>query len=118
MTEFTPEQIEKNRRDWIAALRSGNYKQTTGTLEDSCGKDPEYCCLGVFAKLHDIVDGGSKDPDPYDLIAQGLGVFAPNTGYSGAYEMVSMNDEDEASFAEIADHFEAKWGLGPAGGAD
>lgn len=35
-----------NLRKWIAALRSGNYNQTTNTLKDECG----YCCLGVAAE--------------------------------------------------------------------
>jgi hypothetical protein len=32
---------------WIEALRSGEYKQGTGTLQNKCG----YCCLGVLCKL-------------------------------------------------------------------
>ena len=32
---------------WIKALRSGKYKQTTGTLQDDQG----YCCLGVACKV-------------------------------------------------------------------
>jgi hypothetical protein len=39
-----------NIRKWVKALRSGKYKQTSGTLQDDVG----YCCLGVacdvFAK--------------------------------------------------------------------
>jgi hypothetical protein len=39
-----------NIRKWVKALRSGKYKQTSGTLKDDVG----YCCLGVacdvFAK--------------------------------------------------------------------
>lgn len=40
------EMLEK----WLAALRSGKYKQATGALE----KDGGYCCLGV---LQMCVDG-------------------------------------------------------------
>jgi len=32
---------------WLQALRSGEYKQTTGLLEDEAG----YCCLGIACKL-------------------------------------------------------------------
>ena len=39
-------------KEWVEALRSGNYKQTKGTLK---GKLPEggvgYCCLGVLAEI-------------------------------------------------------------------
>ena len=43
-------EIEENRRKWLAALKSGEYKQTRGYL---CLLDWEtreplgYCCLGV-----------------------------------------------------------------------
>ena len=33
---------------WVAALRSGEYEQGTGSLRNSCGK---YCCLGVLCEL-------------------------------------------------------------------
>lgn len=34
---------EANLRKWVAALESGNYKQTRGTL-----RKVGYCCLGVW----------------------------------------------------------------------
>lgn len=36
------------KKEWVDALRSGNYSQTTGTLRDSSG----YCCLGVLTQLY------------------------------------------------------------------
>lgn len=33
---------------WIAALRSGKYKQTTYKLR----KDDRFCCLGVLCDIH------------------------------------------------------------------
>ena len=38
---------------WLAALRSGQYKQTRNTLTD--GK--RFCCLGVLCNLHAIETG-------------------------------------------------------------
>ena len=35
---------------WVAALRSGDYKQGTGTL---LNEKNEYCCLGVLAQVVD-----------------------------------------------------------------
>ncbi len=39
---------------WIAALRSGKYKGTKGTLKRSEEDDtnPRYCCLGVLCELY------------------------------------------------------------------
>jgi hypothetical protein len=33
---------------WVGALRSGEYKQTTGKLRDG----DAFCCLGVLCNLH------------------------------------------------------------------
>ena len=32
---------------WVAALKTGNYPKTRGTLHDDCG----FCCLGVATDL-------------------------------------------------------------------
>lgn len=40
------DQIKKR---WVAALRSGKYKQNVGTLKSTSGK---YCCLGVLCELY------------------------------------------------------------------
>lgn len=37
------------KRKWVAALRSGEYKQTGGRLR----KGDCYCCLGVLTDLYD-----------------------------------------------------------------
>jgi hypothetical protein len=37
----------KELKQWIAALRSGDFAQTDGTLENEGG----YCCLGVACKV-------------------------------------------------------------------
>lgn len=36
----------KIKEQWVADLRSGNYKQTAGRLHDERG----YCCLGVLCE--------------------------------------------------------------------
>ena len=35
------------KKQWLTALRSGDYKQTRGTLKSGEG----YCCLGVLVNL-------------------------------------------------------------------
>jgi len=47
------------KQEWITALRSGEYKQTTDTLRDDKG----FCCLGV---LCDLVDPSGWDGEWYD----------------------------------------------------
>lgn len=59
---FTPEirddpaAVERNR-EWIEALRSGNYPQATGTLchiDPSTGEVIGYCCLGLPCLLQKL----------------------------------------------------------------
>lgn len=41
-------QIKRNRKAWLEALRSGNYKQTKGKLRS---RNKAFCCLGVACEL-------------------------------------------------------------------
>ena len=36
------------KQQWVAALRSGDYQQTTGELRNGSG----FCCLGVLTDLY------------------------------------------------------------------
>jgi hypothetical protein len=41
--------MEENiKKEWLAALRSGKYEQSTGRLRDDKG----YCCLGVLCDIY------------------------------------------------------------------
>ena len=55
----------KIKKLWVAALRSGDYKKTTGTLRDDHG----FCCLGVLCNLHaqahPRIAKKQTDPDVY-----------------------------------------------------
>jgi hypothetical protein len=77
---------------WIAALRSGAYKQITGLLRDSREKPTAFCCLGVAACLM-----GDGTPIYSDI--------REHFGISGEVEttLIAMNDDEHRSFAEIAD---------------
>jgi hypothetical protein len=48
MTELTLEQMKANRKLWVEALRSGEYKQTKEALKRKSGG---MCCLGVLCDL-------------------------------------------------------------------
>lgn len=43
---------------WVAALRSGEYKQATGRLRSDDG----FCCLGVLCDLHSKETGEGWGP--------------------------------------------------------
>jgi hypothetical protein len=49
MSNYTLDEQKEHRKAWVAALRSGKYKQgTEGFLRDS---NDNYCCLGVACEL-------------------------------------------------------------------
>ena len=52
---------------WLAALRSGQYKQTKNMLTD--GK--RFCCLGVLCNLH-AIETGETWQETSDAITYGL----------------------------------------------
>jgi len=112
---------------WIAALRSGSYKQTQGQLR-SVSEPNCYCCLGVLAdlylkdtqqdwRLQAGVDEEGSDQKRYllhrncflDLSLEVLGwaglhdsnpvVIYDDEGWS----LAELNDDVGLSFTQIAD---------------
>ena len=114
---------------WLEALRSGEYEQGRGVLQNSEGK---FCCLGVLCDL--AVKAGvipppetdedpgvyhyGKDRDfalpPNEVLAwAGLeqaspGVTVEGTGDGWPNELISLNDDEDYTFAEIAAVIEAQ----------
>lgn len=91
------------KEKWVAALRSGEYKQTTCQM---FGSDGSYCCLGVAAHLLGMTDVSA---DPYMKLPEAI-----NGGFENptAKYLMQMNDgngsfTESAPFSEIADYIEA-----------
>jgi hypothetical protein len=98
---------------WVAALRSGNYKQTRGALK----KDGGHCCLGVLCEvLGHIAEwngykysyNGSKSVlETY--IQEEAGMKTPLGSWAdNKRSLIELND-DGKSFDEIADIIEENW---------
>jgi hypothetical protein len=113
---------------WLAALRSGEYEQTTETLkQDGC-----FCCLGVLSDLHAKetgngewreedgvlyyeVDGFAKSdvlPHPVAKWA-GLDDESPSVKVNlfsddGCAMMLAELNDSGTTFEEIADLIEAQ----------
>lgn len=87
---------QKIKKEWVKALRSGEYKQGRGRLK--CGD--EYCCLGVLGRVIKIDENdlcrGMLDVKEMCKI----GLSAWDAGY-----LAQANDEGR-SFAKIADYIE------------
>jgi len=97
---------------WVAALRSGEYKQTKGALQDKTG----YCCLGVLCDLHAIATDNTWDhgqQSGYLLCALALPVEVANwAGVESTDPQINdialseYNDRLNSSFDAIADAIE------------
>lgn len=79
-------------KKWLKALRSGEYKQTTGTLYNpkTCG----FCCLGV---LQHVASGGkcevNSDGD-FDAGPSGSWYLGNGISMSGEMEQILMEMND------------------------
>ena len=105
---------------WVAALRSGEYKQGTGQLRDT---NDNFCCLGVLCNLHaqahPEIAAQQTDPEEYldgkELLPFEVEKWAKLTRCSGSYVVIdevnlplSVHNDDGCTFAQIADAIEAQ----------
>lgn len=108
---------------WLQALRSGDYRQGTGSLYSN-GK---YCCLGVLVKIQGLLGSGEhasfgslNASNPLFPVLGHIGAFPPTVrveylpdpgslmDHSGsAKTLVTLNDSAGFTFPEIADILEA-----------
>lgn len=110
------------KAQWIAALRSGEYKQGVGELQPG---GVRYCCLGVLCDLHRIATGNGRWLDTGEYLVTSTGnqsdqvlpgtvtewagldkcdPIIPNGIFVGT-SLASSNDTG-TSFAKIADIIE------------
>lgn len=93
--------------EWITALRSGEYKQATGTLYDPA-KD-SYCCLGVLGRLCGYSVNYLQN---YNTFPDGEFALIPNIvkgspSYNNVVlKLTRMNDIEQLNFNEISDYIE------------
>ena len=81
---------------WIAALRSGEYRQTRGTLKRGNQHGSFYCCLGVAEEVL-----GALRADQGVLSTSFLPVSVQRT-------LIRMNDGSQKGFDYIAGWIETE----------
>ena len=113
----------KVMKKWVAALRSGKYKQTNGQLgrgklnENCYTVEPKsFCCLGVLCHVLDPKDQNKTywDDGTLPFWAQEMaglqtnhGVYTSSTGKSR--DLTIDNDMAHRRFKKIADIIEKHW---------
>lgn len=107
-------ELGPKQKEWIKALRSGEYKQGINSL---CihslynDKNVRYCCLGVADKCLNL---GETNRDRLINTYKEIGLYSEGGRFTEKvmknslyYEsLMSMNDSGEFSFNEIADFIE------------
>ena len=90
-------------KQWIAALRSGQYTQTQGFTK----RGDSYCCLGVAVCLVDNDKWGpwrEGEASYSHCLSQRYRLDEETT-----HQLVEMNDKQGKTFPEIADYLEQKY---------
>jgi len=101
---------------WVAALRSGEYKQTTGYLK----LDNNYCCLGVLCEVSKLETGYGISENRMEIgsnkiisntIQQWAGLKCKSGGFvfiGGELNQLATHNDNGRTFLEIADAIESQ----------
>jgi hypothetical protein len=97
---------------WVAALRSGEYRQGQDQLRSF---NDEFCCLGVLCDLASKAGVGQWEDVSHDRAFDGAkgNISESVSKWSGlkrsfctTTRLVNMNDDEGFNFIEIADYIE------------
>ena len=105
------------KKKWVAALRSGEYKQAKKQLR----YDGSFCCLGVLCEISGLTAWGNDSymdcmSMPPDQVYEFAGVPRDSVGCLKFPKVVIDNElkaldehnDDGKTFAQIADAIEAQ----------
>lgn len=115
------------KSEWVAALRSGDYKQGIGRLRDN---EDKYCCLGVLCEIavrRHVIPPARLIPDgTYTYASRSFRLPREVALWAGLTEsdpkvtdprsgitirtiaLAELNDSSSVSFATIADVIESE----------
>ena len=96
---------KQNVRKWVEALRSGDFKQTTGQLY----VDGSYCCLGVACAISGVsISSEHFNSVLPDAVMEWLGVEDSDPEI-GERRATQWNDSEGKTFEDIARLIEKEW---------
>jgi hypothetical protein len=111
------------KKQWIEALKSGDYKQTTAVLKStSDGVTTRYCCLGVLCDIYakeTKTQWDERNPNDYSMLGNSSTLPFEVLRWSGLENagscgdlpdgdsLVALNDRGQ-SFNQIADVIQEK----------
>ena len=120
---YTVEELDAHRHEWLAALRSGKYKQGRMYLRDN---NDNYCCLGIACEVAGVeseikqVSYDTLQAHFYQSSAMSLdkniqryyglrsGIGDP-VNRNKLITLSDLNDLKKLTFSQIADIIEDNW---------
>ncbi len=108
MAEFTQDERAK-LDEWLAALRSGKYKQGQDRLSEWKQDGVQYCCLGVACHIN--VFQGDTEVDERNYVSEEYtydwndDTLLSDDGH-GLHKLSRLNDTWGKSFEYIADEIQ------------
>lgn len=107
---------------WVAALRSGDYRQGRGKLRDLECETPRHCCLGVLSDIYYKEIGEAWPEVPFGALSPGLPTkdvrLWSGLSFLGASDdkvvlnrftlPLHIHNDQGSSFADIADAIESQ----------
>lgn len=118
-TPIENKELEQDIREWVKALKSDKYHQSSGKLYQIDDDVAKHCCLGVAGDLCDINPVILEEQSyPTDVVSRNpstqkkgkLWRFLSNNSNTIAFPLASMNDAN-LSFEQIATVIEWKFDL-------
>lgn len=110
--------LDKDAKDvWIAALRSGEFKQGAGKLKHGNQNGTRYCCLGVACEIFPGLKGNGSVGHPATFLDD-ESCAALGLTYEDMEQLAALNDGDfytvdgekypKHNFNQIADIIEER----------
>ena len=102
---------------WIAALRSGKYKQTVGVLNSP---NEGMCCLGILCEISKLTEWEKSKTLPYadkymnelkvlpKEVQKWAGLISHNGEFGNGLALSAENDKGK-TFSQIATIIETEW---------
>jgi hypothetical protein len=107
------------KAEWVAALRSGEYKQGRSYLGQRLDDEMYYCCLGVLCEVtkerlgiqaeevSEVVHYQSRNAYPPYRVMDFAGLIGLNVLINGEeHSFADLNDHARLTFDQIADLIE------------
>src|SRR5579872_462210 len=84
------------KEKWVSALKSGEFRQTTGSLCRTSSEENQYCCLGVLGSICGLPPDRLRGHGHLSEI--GIDILGPWHGPGESKDRDNYNGEDKKTW--------------------